>query len=127
MKSEDCELLNNFNERYQSEVDERGHNIPKRLEKAKKRQDKKKIKEHETSLRISKNLQRLTEKCHSETSLSKTECNQLSEGIESWNDELEYWTNKWYIKPFVSKKTKQREREFVQNLRNLNQKICKKD
>ena len=120
------DLLRDFNVKYQEEVGEDGHNIPKLLAKAKKKRDTAKITEYETDLRIAENLNRLTTSYQPNQSLSSEQCDQFGEGIDSWNHELEYWTSRWYISPFVSAKSLKNQREYVQQLRNTHNGLCKK-
>ncbi len=126
MDNEDCNIIKEFNEKYQGEVGEQGHNIQKRLKKAKEKNDIKLIQEYETDLRIAGNLNEISDQCPTQNTLTTDQCKKLSEGIDSWNKELEYWTSRWYIKPFVGKKSLDEQRTYVQKLLRFHEKSCKK-
>lgn len=124
MKEEICEIVHEFNEKYQEEVGVDGHNVPKLLEKAYKKNDLDKIKEYETDLEIAKNLMDLDQKCTIKESFTKHDCSNFMRGIESWEYEYNFWTNKWYVKPFISQNKRQKSEEYIEKIKNTYKKVC---
>lgn len=118
-------ILKEFSDKYEGEVGVKGHNIPKLLERAKKKRDQKKIIEYEKQIQINNRLKEISDKYTNKESLNENDCNTLKEGIENWNKELEFWMNKWYIKPFVSKNELFRQRCFVKKLQETEKEVCK--
>lgn len=117
--------LHDFSIKYQEEVGEQGHNIPKLLAKAKKKNDLVKIKEYESSIRINDNLDKISKKYDQFQTLNSQECDQLQEGVNSWKNELEFWTNKWYIKPFISSRSHLKQHQYIDQVQQTQQSICK--
>lgn len=124
MDKSTCNIIHDFNTKYQGEVGSDGHNISRLLEKARKKNDLIKIKEYETDLRIATNLDDIDKKCINQNQYNKNQCENLMEGITSWEYEFNYWTNKWYIKPFVSKNKRKEGENYIQSLKDMHTKIC---
>ena len=118
-----CKEIDDLNKKYQMEIGTKGHNIPRLLEKAKKKNDSNKIKEYENDIRIAYNLGTLVNKCNTNEKLSNDDYNIFIEGIDSWNKEFQYWTGKWYIKPFISKKSFNKQRDYTHNLIQIKNKL----
>jgi hypothetical protein len=119
-----CRVIREFNKKYQEEVGASGHNVPKLLEKARKKNDIAKIEEYETGLRIADNLMELDRACMTQRSYTKPQCEKFFEGIASWEHEYKFWTNKWYIKPFVSKKKRNESESYIRMLKDTHNRIC---
>lgn len=113
-----CERFTKLNTNFQKEIKEH---------KIQENHNKNPTKESTEYLRIGKALEKSIVECSIEKDFSPQHCQALMDGKETWRDELEFYGNKWYIKPFMTLNGSMKKNKlFLDDLDNLYKEECQK-